>query len=68
MVNFVCLGLYTTSDILLTESDSYPFSFFERGLISIIRGTTNLVIEDPFIGNNGLEIAINILIMDVYME
>ncbi len=32
----------------------------------MIRRMTNLVIEDPFVDNNGLESAIKLLIMGIY--
>jgi|GEM_PF-4628038 len=59
-IEFVWLGLYDAGGTLLTGSEDCPRSLAGRELLSLMRQTRNLVIEDTTVGNSGLEIVMGV--------
>jgi hypothetical protein len=67
-IEFVWLGLYGTNGVLATGSEECPLSISGRKIFSMIRETSNLVIEDTTIGNAGLEIVMGVPVMDISQD
>jgi len=63
-VEFVWLGLYNTNGALVTGGDGCPKSVASREIFVLLNDTSNLVIEETTIGNNGLEIAMGLPVSD----
>ena len=63
-LEFVWLGLYAPDGTLLTGSEACPRSLSGRQLITMMRSTRNLAIEDTSIGNSGLEIIMGLPVID----
>ncbi|MDR2768244.1 MAG: response regulator [Treponema sp.] len=59
-IEFVWLGIYHENGLLLSGTQASPRSIADRKIYTMIRGTDNLVIEDPSVGSRGLEIVIGI--------
>ncbi|MDL2219354.1 response regulator [Ruminococcaceae bacterium OttesenSCG-928-O06] len=59
-IEFVWLGLYSTTGSLLTGDEGCPRSIAGRDLFFMLRETENLSIEDISVGQEGLEIAMGV--------
>ncbi|MDR1041916.1 MAG: response regulator [Deltaproteobacteria bacterium] len=59
-INFLWLGLYDSSGSLMTGSDGAPYRLGTRKIWRLMSQTSNIVIEDTVVGDNGLEMAIGI--------
>jgi signal transduction histidine kinase/DNA-binding response OmpR family regulator/HAMP domain-containing protein len=64
-IEFVWLGLYAANGVLVAGSDACPRSIAGREITSMIRETSNLVIEDTSVGISGLEIVMGAPVMDM---
>ncbi|MDR2611481.1 MAG: response regulator [Deltaproteobacteria bacterium] len=59
-INFMWLGLYDSNGSLMTGSDEAPYRLGTRKIWRLMSLTSNVVIEDTVIGDNGLEMSIGI--------
>ena len=63
-IEFVWLGLYRANGSLITGSEACPRSISGRELFAVIKSTNNLSIDDIAVGQDGLEIAMGVPIID----
>ena len=65
-MEFVWLGLYSSDGSLIEGTKSCPRDISDNKIISIIKETKNLVIEDTALGVHGLEIVMGLPMNDEY--
>jgi len=59
-IEFVWLGLYGKDGVFLAGSQLCPYNISNSNILSVMKETSNLVIEDTSIGNDGLQILMGI--------